>query len=265
MEEQKFSYRHIVITGASSGIGAALARLYARPGIMLSLTGRNKERLSATVRECRALGAEVHEEAVDVTDAAGMEEFLNRADAQREVDLVIANAGIGAGVGQRKGGENPEQVSRVFAVNWQGVLNTIHPLLPVMASRGRGQVALMSSLAGFRGWPGAPSYCASKAAVKTYGEGLRGALAGSGVKINVICPGFVESRMTDENDFPMPFIMPVEKAAIIIANGLSRDRGRICFPWHAHAIVWLLNLIPDAAAQKALQPLPTKKEKTTAN
>jgi short-subunit dehydrogenase len=259
------SYGHIVITGASSGIGAALARLYARPGVMLSLTGRNGERLSEVAQKCRALGAEVSEEAVDVTDAAGMEAFLKRADAQKEIDLIIANAGIGAGTGKKKTGENPAQVEEVFRVNWQGVLNTIHPLLPAMTARGRGQIALMSSLAGFRGWPGAPSYCASKAAVKVYGEGLRGALAGSGVKVNVICPGFVESRMTDENDFPMPFIMPVERAAIIIANGLSRDRGRICFPWHAHAIVWLLNLLPDVLAQQLLRPLPTKKERTTNN
>lgn len=258
--QQQFG--HIVITGASSGIGAALARHYAGPGVTLSLTGRDAARLAAAADACRAAGASVHAETIDVADEAAMDDFMRRADARAPVDLVIANAGIGAGTGKRMGGERPEQVARVFAVNWQGVLNTLHPLLPAMVSRGRGQVALMSSLAGWRGWPGAPSYCASKAAVKAYGEGLRGALASSGVKVNVICPGFVESRMTDKNNFPMPFMIDAPRAARIIANGIARNKGRICFPFPAFAVVWLLTLLPDAAAQRLLGPLPAKGEES---
>ena len=110
-------------------------------------------------------------------------------------------------------GESPAQARQIFDVNLGGVLNTLEPVLPAMLQRGRGQVAIISSLAAFRGWPGAPAYSASKGAVRFYGEALRGALHSSGVEINVVCPGFVVSRMTDVNQFPMPFLMSAEKAA----------------------------------------------------
>lgn len=127
-----------------------------------------------------------------------------------------------------------------------------------MVARHFGQIALMSSLAGFRGWPGAPSYSASKGAVRFYGEALRGAVAHTGVKINVICPGFVRSRMTDQNDFPMPFFMEADKAACIIAKGLARNRGRIAFPWQMHFMSWFISILPDALAQKILKRFPEK-------
>lgn len=252
--------RHVVITGASSGIGAALSELYARRGCRLSITGRDTDRLDSVAQTCRTLSGQAVTAAVlDARDAKAMEEWLLMIDAQSPVDLVIANAGIGAGTGRNKGGESREQVEAVFAVNWQGVLNTIQPLLPAMMLRGRGHVALMSSLAAYRGWPGAPSYCASKAAVKIYGEGLRGALASSGIHVHVICPGFVQSRMTDANDFPMPFMMPSIRAARIIANGIDRNRGRIAFPFVTAWFAWLFGALPDRWAQIFLKPMPKKK------
>lgn len=258
MPEVKRKFSHIVITGASSGIGAALARRYAAPGVELSLTGRDPGRLRAVSEICSRLGARVNEEIIDVTDRAAMAEWLEKMDSGRAIDLVIANAGISAGMGKSKTGENPEQVRELFAVNLLGVLNTIEPALPKMIRRGRGSIALMSSLAGFRGWPGAPAYCASKAAVRSYGEGLRGSIAHTGVKVHVICPGFVKSRMTEVNEFPMPLIMDADRAAKIIARGIERNKGRIAFPLPVFFFVWLCAALPDFIAGKILSGMPAK-------
>ncbi len=253
----KFS--HIVITGASSGIGEALALHYAQGGAVLSLTGQNAERLEAAAQACRAKGADVVTAVLNVTDRAGMERWLLARDDSRAVDLVIANAGISAGPGVGSGWENPEQVRTLFDVNVSGVFHTIDPLLPRMAQRGRGSVALMSSLASFRGWPGAPAYAASKAAVRVYGEGLRGALAGTGVHVHVICPGFVRSRMTDANRYYMPLLMDADHAASIIARGIALNRGRIAFPAATHFFAWLAGVLPDRTAQKILKNTPSKR------
>ena len=184
--------RAILITGASSGVGEALARVYARPGIVLALTGRDQVRLGAATAACRVQGAEVLAEAVDVSDRAGMERFVAAAEAFAPLELVIANAGVSAGTGFA--GERAEQVREIFAANVEGVFNTVLPALPLLRARRRGQIALMSSLASFRGFPGAPAYCGSKAAVRVWGEGLRPLLSAEGVEVSVICPGFVTTR-----------------------------------------------------------------------
>jgi NADP-dependent 3-hydroxy acid dehydrogenase YdfG len=250
--------KNILITGASSGIGEALAVYYTAPGVTLCLNGRNAERLEAVAALCRDKGAEVQCNVMNVTDQSAMAAWVEEMDNTHPLDLVIANAGISGGTGGVMNGEDPVQVRKIFDVNVNGVFNTIEPILPRMMARKKGQVAIMSSLAAFRGWPGAPAYSASKGAVRFYGEALRGAMAHTGVKINVICPGFVTSRMTDANDFPMPFKMPAAKAAHIIACGLARDKGRIAFPWPTHIVSWLMSVIPDAAAQKILVRLPRK-------
>lgn len=248
----------IVITGASSGIGAALALYYAQEGRVLGLTGRNAARLDEIALACRGKGAEIVCGVVDVCDRDGMAAWLSDFDDAHEVDLVIANAGISAGTDGVINGEKPEQVRRVFDVNLTGVLNTVEPLLGRMVARGGGQIALMSSLAGFRGWPGAPAYCASKAAVRVYGEALRGAMREAGVRVNVICPGFVVSRMTAVNDFPMPFLMQADRAASLIAKGLARNKGRISFPLLLFLVVWGLAALPDFMAQSFLCKTPSK-------
>ncbi len=246
----------LLITGASSGLGAALARRYARPGATLFLSGRHAGRLNEVAEACRAAGAAVHERAIDVTDRESMKNWVEEADGVRPLDLVIANAGIAAGTGDH--GETPEQTRAIFAVNVEGVINTVLPALAGMRTRKRGHIAIMSSLAGFRGMPGAPAYCASKAAVRLWGEGLRGWLAEDGVRVSVICPGFVTTPMTDVNRFPMPFLMSAERAAAIIQAGLARDRGRIVFPRRLALGVYLLTLMPDAWADRLTRGLPRK-------
>ena len=189
MAAHKLDPKVIVITGASSGIGQALAEGYANEGIVLGLTGRNQARLQSVVLTCQGKGAHVIWSVLDVTDRQGMAQWLGALDDEYPIDLVIANAGISAGTGGVLIGEDSAQVRHVFDVNLHGVLNTVEPVQERMIARGQGQIALMSSLAGYRGWPGAPAYCGSKAAVKIYGESLRGVLKKTGIRVNVVCPG----------------------------------------------------------------------------
>lgn len=248
--------RSLVITGASSGIGAALALGYAEPGVCLALTGRDAARLAAVAERCRAAGAAVTADVVDATDRDGMAAWLRGVDDRAPVDLLIANAGISAGTGG--GVESEKQARRILSVNIDGVLNSVYPLLPRMRDRRRGQIALMASQASFRGFPGAPAYCASKAAVRVFGEALRGDLAGEGIGVSVICPGFVKSRITDANGFSMPFLMEADAAARVIRRGLARNAARVSFPWPVAAAVWLLALLPPGWTDGLLARAPKK-------
>lgn len=248
--------KHIVITGASSGLGAALAEIYAAPDVIVSLQGRNTERLNAVAERVERQGSRTTIKAVDVTDAAGMAAWLASCEQLQPIDLLIANAGISAGSGS--GFETEAQARAIFATNVTGVLNTLHPVIPMMRERQRGQIAIMSSLAGLVALPGAPAYCASKAAVRHYGEALRRQLRPCGIKVNVICPGFVKTPMTDVNPFPMPFLMSPDRAAAIIKRGLAADRGRLAFPWPMAFGVSLVALLPHALVDWAVSRFPDK-------
>ncbi|MFA6279552.1 MAG: SDR family NAD(P)-dependent oxidoreductase [Bdellovibrionales bacterium] len=247
----------ILITGGSSGLGAALAQSYAAPDVTLFLSGRDAARLEGVAARCRAKGACVEATIVDVTDGAAMASWIDQCDQTAPLNLVIANAGISAGTGG--GGETPAQTKAVMETNVQGVFNTIHPALALMKPRGRGQIAIMASLASFRGLAGAPAYCASKAAVRVYGEALRDELAPQGIKINVICPGFVKTPMTGQNGFPMPFLMEADKAARIMKRGLEKNKARIVFPWRLAALVWLMSALSPNLADGLFRRLPRKR------
>jgi short-subunit dehydrogenase len=252
--------QHILVTGASSGLGAALADIYAAQGRHLSLHGRDAARLARTAERAERKGAIVTTKTGDVTDEAGMAEWIASCERLQPIDLLIANAGISAGSGP--GYESPEQSRAIFAVNVGGVLNTVQPAIPLMTARGRGQIAIMSSIAGFRSFTGAPSYCASKAAVRIYGEALRGELAPAGVEVNVICPGFIKTPMTDKNRFPMPFIMPPLRAARIIQEGLAHNRVRTVFPFATYALVRLISLLPQDWVTRSMAGIPRKSPKS---
>tara|TARA_R110002072_G_scaffold136308_1_gene278678 strand:+ start:1312 stop:2085 length:774 start_codon:yes stop_codon:yes gene_type:complete len=247
----------VLITGASSGLGEALALAYAAPGVRLYLCGRDRARLMAVVAQCRAKGADAKGEALDVTDAAGQQAWIDRAAGQGPLDLVIANAGISAGTGG-KGLESAEQTRRILAVNIDGLVNTALPAAHLLARQGHGHLALMSSLAAFRGFPGAAAYCGSKAFVRVWGESLRGDLAASGVSLSVICPGYVMSRITAANSFPMPLLMPADKAARIIRAGLAGKRARIAFPLPVYFVAWLLGALPPGLVDPLIRRLPKK-------
>lgn len=246
----------ILITGASSGIGEALARRYAKAGTHLALTGRDPARLEEVAETCRKLGATVESAVLDVQDREGLINWMREIDEAAPLELVIANAGVSAGTGS--GGETAEQARRIMAVNVDGVMNTVLPAIELMKPRRRGQIAIMSSLAAFKGFPGAPAYCASKAAVRLWGESLRGDLHSAGIGVSVICPGFVKSRMTAVNDFPMPLLMESERAASIIQRGLAANRARIVFPFRLYAVVWSLAVLPVWLIDPILRRLPQK-------
>ena len=243
-------FKSILITGASSGLGAALARAYAAPGVHLHLGARRADLLAAVAESCRDKGADVSERTIDVTGADDMAAWIGQAHQTRALDLVIANAGISGGTSG--GPESGAQVRAIFAVNVDGVFNTVLPAIPLLAG-GRGQVGIMASLAGHR------AYCGSKAAVKVWGEGLRGDLAAQGIGVSVIMPGFVTTPMTAVNDFAMPFLMSPERAAAIIMRGLARNRPRIAFPAPTSFIAWLLGALPPAITDRLVRAAPKKR------
>ncbi len=248
--------RCILITGASSGIGEALAYFYASPSVFLAISGRDHSRLDAVAQVCRDKGAEVSAKVVDVCDQELMADWISHIDQAHPLDLVIANAGISGDSGSLSKDLNEDLTRDIFAVNFTGLLNTIFPALTPMRKRQRGQLALVSSIAGFRGFPSAPAYSTSKVMVKAYGEALRGVLEKEHIGVSVICPGFVESRITAKNKFPMPLLMKAPRAARIIAKGLAKNKLLIAFPWVFVVSIWGLNLLPPSWTNKLLSRLP---------
>lgn len=224
-------YRVIVITGASSGLGAALALSYAGPQTMLGLLGRNAERLAATAAACRASGASVDSAQIDVADRTGLAAWLEAFDDAHPVELLIANAGTSAGPDPDSPGEPASITLRQLETNLIGAVHTIAPLVPRLCARGRGRIVAIASVAAYRGLPYSPGYCASKAGLRTYGEALRPLLSGYGVGVTVVCPGFFTSPMTDRWEGPTPFLASGERAARRIKRGIDRGCARIDFPW----------------------------------
>jgi short-subunit dehydrogenase len=256
-QEQENQVQHpksILITGASSGIGDALARHYAGAGVTLFLSGRAEARLTEVAEACRLAGAEAIAKVIDVTDEAGMASWIETCGDHRPLDLVIANAGVSGG--SDKGLNSATRL--IFAINIDGVLNTVHPALDHMREKGSGQIAIVSSLAGLIGMPGAPGYSASKAAVRAYGEALRGRYRRDGVDVNVVTPGFVVSGITNKNKFHMPYLMTADKAVRIIAKGLARNKARIAFPWQMYFLLRLMGMFPIWLSDRIFSRLPEK-------
>lgn len=235
----------VAITGATSGIGEALALRYAESGRHLALSGRNEVALQRVAEQCRARGAIVTTAACDVTDADAVKAWLLAADAAAPVDLVIANAGVTEGTLGMNGAANPEATTRaVFAVNVDGCWNTIFPLLSCMRERGRGQIAILSSLAGNAPFPVTAAYSASKAAVRFYGEALRLLMYRDGVRVSVVQPGYVASPMTAMNKFPMPGLIQMRDAVEAIVCGLELDQPTIAFPPSTVVLTRLVGSVP---------------------
>ncbi len=256
---------HVLITGASSGIGRALALACAAPGTVLHLGGRDPARLATVAAECGARGAAALPCVVDVRDAADMAAWIDSAD---RLDLVIANAGIGAGI--EDGAPEPAaQVRTIFATNLDGALNAVLPALEAMRRQPagpdgvRGRIATIASIAAFVPAPGAPSYCAAKAALDAWTVATAPAARAHGVRLTSVCPGYIRTPLTDRNRFPMPGLMDAERAARIILRAIAGGRTRVAFPWWMAAAARLTGLLPPrlTGALLALPPgkagLPT--------
>ena len=234
----------IFITGASSGLGMALAEALAGPGVTLGLAARRKERLDALTKNLEGAGAKVVAYQADVRDtrvmAEAAEDFVKRAGG---VGLVIANAGISSGGRLTDGAAEP--LNEVFAVNVMGMINTIAPFVPHMIRQGSGHLVAISSMAGFRGLPGRADYNGSKSAVSTMMDGFRLELKQHGVRVTNICPGFIESEMTARNNFRMPFLLKADKAARLIIKAIRRNKKTYVFPWQWRVLLPLVVRLPD--------------------
>ena len=242
---------HILISGASSGIGAALARRYAAPGVRLSLTARHPQRLERVAGECAARGAQTAARVCDVRDAEAMRAVIEEIDEQQPIAMVIANAGIGGEtVIAGPSGETAGVAREIFETNVMGVVNTIAPLLPRFVARGQGHVVIMSSLAAFVALPDAPAYSASKAAVRVYGHALARLLAPRNVRVTVVCPGFVETPMSASLPGPRPLLWSAERAADAIVAGLARGKREISFPWQLSALAKLSAHLPAPLVER---------------
>ncbi len=249
---------NVLITGASSGIGEALAEYYAANGAArLFICGRNAERLEKVRASCVALGAEVFAEVLDVADSKAMAEWVARCNDIAPLNLAIANAGMGTV------NETDDSIRNTFATNVNGVINTVLPVLQAYRARPAQYaedkaVAVVSSMAGYHGLPTCPAYSASKACVKAWGEALRPVLKREGIRMSVICPGFVRSRITDQNTCPMPFFMEAPQAAKIIVEGIKANKGIIAFPWPLRFVVWLVSVLPNCVSDLLYGRLPPK-------
>jgi short-subunit dehydrogenase len=231
MSRKRAPFRVVLITGASSGLGASFAEAYARPQTVLGLLGRDRRRLEGTANACEERGATVSAEAIDVTDAPAMAAWLCRFDREHPIDLLIANAGTSAGPDPDSPSEGVELATRQIRVNLLGAINTVEPLLPALCARRSGHIAVVASIAAYRGLPYSPGYCASKAGLRAYAEGLRSRLEPRGIGMTIVCPGFFDSPMTDRFDGPTPFLRSADQAARIVKHGIDRGRRRVAFPW----------------------------------
>lgn len=263
MKKLKNTPQSIFITGASSGIGRALAVQFASAETTLFLCGRNEERLKQTADLCKEKNATIHLFLFDATNKEDAKKFVIKAHKIKPLDLLIANAGVSGGVLGKEDSE--ESIRQIFDTNIYGVINTVLPCIDIFKQQNKGQIALMSSIAGFRGLMNCPAYSSSKNFVKAWGEALRGALKTNNIKVNVICPGFVKTPLTDKNLFKMPFLMQPEKAAKIIQKGILKNKSIIAFPIIMHFLIALLTALPRCLTNPIFEYLPQKEKRRDNN
>lgn len=251
--------QRVFITGASSGIGAALARHYAAQGAILGLVARREALLHALAG---TLPARTALYAVDVRDAAALRAAAQDFMQQHGVpDIVIANAGVSHGTLT----EYPEDAAAfqtILDTNVMGMVHTFQPFLAAMRQRGHGHLAGISSVAGLRGLPGASAYSASKAAAISYLESLRVELAGSGVRVTTLCPGYIKTPMTAVNPYPMPFILEVDVAAEKMARLIAHGRRYAILPWPMAVIGRLMRWLPALLWDQLARQAPRKPRAT---
>lgn len=229
--------RNVVITGASAGLGQALALLYAEHGRTLGLLGRNQERLAAVAAECRAKGADVVLGTPDVTNFQALAGWMQNFATEHPIDLLIVNAGAFTGNGPDSGLETLEQMSLMLRTNLEGGTNTIAAALPQMRARRSGRIAVVGSLAALHPLADAPAYSASKVGLMGYGEALREWLLPDNVAVSLIYPGHIRTAQVAQHVGALPLIMSAEQAAAIIKGGLDRGLSFIAFP---KRLLWLI-------------------------
>jgi hypothetical protein len=251
--------QRVVITGASSGIGAALARHYAGRGALLGLMARRKAELEALAA---TLSAAVCIYPLDVRDAPALQaaaaDLIGRHGAP---DIVIANAGVSTGT-LTEFAEDLSAFEEVLAINVTGMVHTFQPFLAAMRAQRRGALVGIASVAGYRGLPGAAAYSASKAAVISYLESLRVELRASGVNVVTICPGYIATPMTAKNPYPMPFMLSADAAARRIAELIARGTTYAVLPWQMAIVARALRVLPNWIYDRLFGAAPRKPRRT---
>lgn len=232
------------ITGASTGIGRELARQYAEAGHCVFATARSQENLTSLVEECAAFPGEVMALAADVCEPDRMADVFRKICEQKGVpDLVVLNAGTHKPTSATN--FILEDHLHLMNINFNGVLNGLNACLPMFLERGSGQIAVVASVAGYRGLPRAGAYGASKAALINLCESMQPELKAEGIDLRVVCPGFVKTPLTDLNKFPMPFLMPVDQAVKAMIRGLESSKFLIAFPWRMSVSMQILKRMPN--------------------
>jgi len=234
---------HILITGASSGIGAALAEEMARRGMAVGLVARREEELTQLCGKIQDAGGKAAWATADVTDFQSIQAAVGQLEsALGPTEILVANAGISG----RSPCSDPDvdRIRRVMEVNYFGAINSAKAVLAGMLERKRGQLVVISSVAGFRGLPKSGAYSSSKAAITNYWESQRTELAATGIACTSINPGYIKTPLTDKNRHPMPFIISAEKAAKIMSNGILGRRKVITFPWRMRLLMGLMRILP---------------------
>ena len=252
----------VFITGASSGIGQALALRFYQEGYRLALAARRTEEVQSWASQCKFSVNSYEIYSADVSDIASIVAAGQACLASQGVpDVVIANAGISIGMDTAIRSDL-DVMARTFATNNIGVAATFHPFITAMTKRGSGALVGIGSVAGIRGLPGHGAYCASKAAVIAYCESLRGELKGFGVNVVTICPGYIDTPLTRKNSYAMPFLMApgvfADQAYAAIAAGYSYR----VIPWQMGVVAKLLRLLPNALFDKALAGRARKARQT---
>jgi len=247
-----FTNQVAIVTGASSGIGWALAKGLARQGARVGLVARRADKLAELAGEIRGAGSTAAFAPADVGERAATVAAIREVAGQLgPVDLLIANAGVGYPT--LLDPINVDQVEQMVRVNLLGVVYAIEAVLPEMLQRGWGHLAAVSSLAGYAGLPGESGYCASKAAVNVYMDGLRIHLRGRGIAVTTLCPGFVRTPMTAPNKFHMPWLLEADEAARRMLRALARRRKVYNFPWQTALLMKATRWLPDWLMARTMQ------------
>ncbi len=237
----------IIITGASSGLGEALALHYANEKHHLTLIARREERLNNVAKRCRGKGAEVETIIADVNDFERMRE-IGICLCEKPIDRIILNAGISVG---HSGGVTPfEDFEKVFKTNFLSIHALLEPMIPKLMEQKNGEIVFISSLASLFTMPTSIAYSSSKRALNAYAEGLHYQLKPHGISVMTIMPGFIDSEMTQKNRFKMPFLMSTEEGIARITHAIKRKKIRYAFPFRFALMIRIVSLFPQSLRDK---------------
>lgn len=234
---------NIFITGASSGIGESLAYYYSRKQYTIGIAARRNNRLESVANECKKLGGNPMMYNIDVSDRKECKDAIEKfLFITKSIDIVIANAGIGGYDNILNG--DPSEINKIYNINLLGVTNTVLPFIPKMKKQHSGRIAIISSIASFRGIPEHGGYSSSKAALNNLTDSWGYTLKPYGISLTTVLPGYIDTEMTKDHEFKMPFLMNSNKASEIIANSIQRKRRKLILPWQWKFIIPIFRILP---------------------